>query len=107
MILPTCKCCGQTLPRDSPFEMVSLTPQQYRIVQRIKKAGKHGITTEMLIDHVYANDPDGGPVTAAQTLHVQVMLANRELRKIGFKVASTCKGRRDGEYRITQAGAPA
>lgn len=100
MILPTCKHCGQTLPRALEFAGVHLTPMQKRIVERVHRAGKHGATLEMLVNACYADDADGGPLHAERSVHVQVCFANKRLAPVGVQVRSDKKGGRGAFYRL-------
>jgi hypothetical protein len=101
MDLPVCKCCGQTLPGALEFAGTRLTPQQMRIVDRIQRGGKHGITMGMLIQHVYANDPNGGAVTAENVMYVQIAVIKKRLKAAPFNIACNKRGGSAALYRIT------
>ena len=85
-----CPCCGQTLPDAFP-DGVHLSPIKRRIVERVRRAGKNGILTDDLFDFVYADDPDGGPLSGKICLQAHVWQINRRLRVIG-KVIRAPKG---------------
>src|SRR5208337_976421 len=89
----TCPHCGQTIPEvPREFADLKLTPQQSRILARVCKAGKHGISSDILIDWLYADRDDGGPMGASRVLHNQVCRMNRELCKIGWQLRATRGG---------------
>lgn len=93
----TCKCCGQTLPSEEPFG-VRLTPQQERIAIAVRRAGRHGILSDDLIDVLYSNDPNGGVDTARTVLHVQINRLNKTLKPVGKKISCLSRGAHPGEY---------
>lgn len=74
-----CQCCGQTLPVLAPFGL-RLTAGERRIFERVARAGPHGIHVSELLDYVFAEDIDGGPLWAAKSLHTRIHYLNRKLR---------------------------
>ena len=86
-----CPHCGQTLP--PAFPDVHLTPQQARIYERVRKAGKWGIRSDDLIDWLYADREDGGPDSAVKVLHCQVSKMNKRLKPFGKAVRAPPGGR--------------
>jgi len=93
-----CPTCGQTLPPPCPD--VRLTPQQARIFERVRKAGKWGIRTDDLVAWLFADREDGGPDTAVKVLHNQVFHLNKRLKLLG-KVVRAPKGSRAGPSTYT------
>jgi hypothetical protein len=51
-----------------------------------------GIAVRELVGLVY-DDPNGGPLTAQRSLNVIAHRANKELRRQGFQITSTWRGR--------------
>ena len=102
--MKTCAACGQTLPSELPG--VALSAEQRRIVDRVRRAGPHGIHPEDLFDFIYRDDPDGGPETGIKTLHVRVMFINRKLKSIGKVIRSGWRngGSRPYVYRDLKKG---
>lgn len=100
MELPVCKCCGQTLPGALDFNGVRLTPMQKRIVDRVHKAGPAGATLEMLTSYVWANDINGGPLCARNSIWVQVSKANQRLAAIGKRVRADKRGGKGAFYTL-------
>lgn len=79
-----CPTCGQRLPSATALpKSVHLAPSQWRIVDRVRKAGPSGIASDDLLAFVYADDPNGGPLWAAATLHTRIWQINRKLKAIG------------------------
>jgi hypothetical protein len=60
-----------------------------------------GITIGDLVDAVYADDPDGGPVTAPRSVNVMIHMANRQLAAQGFAIRSMWLGR-GARYRLVR-----
>jgi hypothetical protein len=52
-----------------------------------------GLTINNLVDLVYVDDPDGGPVTAQRSLNVMAHKANKQLRAQGYQIKSMWMGR--------------
>jgi hypothetical protein len=52
-----------------------------------------GIPINELVDQVYANDPDGGPVTGPRSVNVMIHKANKQLRPQGYQIESMWLGR--------------
>lgn len=81
----TCSCCGQTLPdEDVPWNFFQ--GNRRKIIERIRKAGKNGCTRQMIFNHLYADDPDGGPNWAHNIIAVYISQINKELRKRDVKM---------------------
>ncbi len=82
-----CPCCGQTLPTDGPAGL-KLTRSQRRIYDIIRKAGPNGITSDVIFDRLYRDDPDGGPDTQTKIISVFICSLNKKLPKFGQKIQS-------------------
>lgn len=91
----TCECCGQTLPRALPS--VDLSHHQNAILERVQRAGKHGVETNALFDHLYSSDPNGGPSFKSLAVHVQHL--NKKLALIGKRVVAG-RGKKPAFYRL-------
>jgi hypothetical protein len=52
-----------------------------------------GMAIGELVDAVYADDPDGGPVTAPRSVNVMIHKANKQLRSQGYQIKPTWLGR--------------
>jgi len=88
----TCKCCGQTLPLSALD--IPMADGQKKLVEAVRRAGKHGIATDRLFDVLYGDDIDGGPQSGVKTLHVRVCTVNRLLRKHGYRISGNHTGSR-------------
>lgn len=79
---PCCPSCGQFLPPARPLGL-RLSRGDEELLGHVRRAGVHGIPTQALFDRLYADDPDGGPLTGVKVLHVRVNTLNRRLRSVG------------------------
>jgi hypothetical protein len=52
-----------------------------------------GLTINNLVDLVYGDDPNGGPLTAPRSLNVLAHRANKQLRAQGYQIKSAWLGR--------------
>lgn len=95
----TCPCCfgiGQ-IDQDPP---VPLAPQQFRIFDIVRRS-KHGITSPVLADRVYADRQDGGPITGHKCVQTQVIQINKKLAKANLRIGPKT---RNGPYFLLQTG---
>lgn len=94
MLMPdrVCSCCGQTLPPKLDVG-IYLTQLQQRLVERVHRAGKHGIQTSRLFDFMYGDDPNGGPSHGNDSLRVFIYQVNQRLKKVGKVIRSPKGGR--------------
>lgn len=105
-----CPCCGQVIPagieitfsdlytsilRDG--KCVTLTPAQYKIAKAVKT---HGQAMPELVRLVYEDDPNGGPLTAHNTVSVHIAKANQRLREIKLRIGAVRKGAWAPPYRL-------
>lgn len=83
----SCPCCGAPV-RIEPWEaaLEDLTPMQRRIAEAVAK--RPGLRRAELTDLVYAQDPDGGPMTADSSVASQISRMNQRLGRHGFRIAS-------------------
>ena len=59
----------------------------------IVSARPDGIAIGDLVDQVYADDPDGGPITAPRSVNVMIHKANAQLSTQGHRIKSMWLGR--------------
>ena len=88
----TCPCCGQTLPPEMPFGL-KFSRGEMRIVEMVRRAGPNGICSTDLFECLYANDPDGGPLTGKKCLQVRVWKINRKLKRVNKLIRAPHAGR--------------
>lgn len=92
-----CECCGQAvaaLDANSIIVGAKLTPLETRIFQALVFAKGNWISAERLASAVYAHDPDGGPLTADNTIRVKILLLRGKLRTFQLKIDSSSCGYR-------------
>jgi DNA-binding response OmpR family regulator len=82
-----CECCGHPLP-DIEVQL-ELTNHQSRIYVALQKAGKRGLTLDQLLEKVYRDDADGGPLTAKMSLQVARRRMQSRLAKFGLQITHT------------------
>jgi hypothetical protein len=85
-----CPCCNGT-GLINEYPPVRLSEMQYRIWDIVRRA-PHGIAVGELVNRVYADHPNGGPISAPQSVCVTVWKANKRLALANQKIVST-KGR--------------
>ncbi len=83
-----CPACQRPFP---PALVVSGSVRQ-RLVNIVADR-PDGIAIGDLVDQVYADDPDGGPVTAPRSVNVMIHKANKQLRAQGYQIQSMWLGR--------------
>ena len=83
MKVPLCKCCGHPIIADEIG--VVLTPLQRRIFNIVKGAGSAGIRGKDVMEIVYANARDGGPLST-NIIAVVANHANRRLAQFSIKI---------------------
>lgn len=76
-----------------------LTSFRQKIVDTVIKAGEHGITTNKLVNIMYADDINGGPDTAVKSIHTTVCKINKILKQHDFQIKSE-RGRNNYGYKI-------
>ena len=92
-LCPTCQ-------RPFPPALVVTGSRRQRLVN-ILADRPDGVPVRDLVDLVYADDPDGGPLTAQRSLNVVAHHANVQLRPQGYQIKSTWLGR-GARYRIVR-----
>ena len=84
-LCPTCH-------RPFPPPLVVTGPLRQRMVNILANR-PDGLTINNLVDLVYADDPNGGPLTAPRSLNVMAHKANKQLRAQGYQIKSMWMGR--------------
>lgn len=70
-----------------------LPPLQYRVWDEVRRAGD-GIPMTTLVDKVYADKPNGGPLHAKKSVYVSIHELNKRLEKRKQRVSirgSVCR----------------
>jgi hypothetical protein len=94
--LRLCPACQRPLPE----ALIVTGPRRQRLVN-ILADRPDGVPVRDLVDLVYADDPNGGPLTAQRSLNVIAHRANIQLRPQGYQIKSMWLGR-GARYRLTR-----
>lgn len=95
-----CSHCGQFYP-PKRRPKVKLTRMQWDIFDCVQRAGRHGILSDRLFDHLYANDPDGGPLSGKHAMYVRIFHLNKRLKSANLAVVAERTGQGcPTEYRL-------
>ncbi len=78
-----CPTCG--LNQELLFE---LTKHQIVIYLLLSRAGAKGLTSKMLLDLIYKNDPEGGPLHAEDSARSNISKMMKILRKHGLTITT-------------------
>ncbi len=65
---------------------VRLTPKVFQVALVLCARQGGVVAMDDLIDFLYGDDPDGGPVTAEKLVHMYVMRTRKALPDIGLRV---------------------
>jgi hypothetical protein len=87
-------CCPQCRQPVAPTGL-RLPRIKQRILESVRR--RPGITVQELLDQVWADALDGGPLTGAKCLHVHVAQLNRRLAPHGLTVRAL-----DGGYQLRE-----
>ena len=96
----TCECCGRPIPDIGV--VAELTRTQSQIVLVLDKAGRAGINIRRLVDELYGNDPQGGPLNAVSCVRTMRSKMAPVLEKHGMRITSE----RDGTWRLDANARP-
>lgn len=79
-----CPCCRRPVPESYyPRALPTFGGQQQRIFDIVRQNNSVGINCMRIVDLVYAEDPDGGPLGAQKVIHTQIGHINRKLKAVG------------------------
>lgn len=110
-----CPCCEQELPpHHSNLKVIpgrglvvkgdkfsQLTQSQMTIFNEIYEKMPLGVVLDRLVEVLYQHRPDGGPLTAHNTVHVMVAQANRRLQKLNVRITAG-RGYRFTNYKVVE-----
>ena len=82
-MVDVCKACGHPLPGYEA--LLGMTPMQQRLFAIVHKAGKAGVTVDLIMDLLYQDDPTGGP-TSTNIINVMKAKMQPLLQKHGMKM---------------------
>lgn len=86
-----CPNCGQTLPPKLPAWGVNIVGVKHVLLDRIHKAGKHGISGPALFDFVYGNVKDP-PASGLNIISQMIIQTNRLIEAQGWRIKSSSRG---------------
>lgn len=85
----TCPCCGAPLPSAAAVDSLKhakLPKAVLRAVEVLARAYPGAVHRSLLLDTVYASDPQGGPVS--DSLRTQISKSRRVLASHGWAIGS-------------------
>jgi hypothetical protein len=86
-----CPACGEPFEADRlAAARDALTPTQRRIFDAVRAVPE--IQMDHIVDRVWGDDPNGGPMDARQNISVQIANANRRLKPIGLRISASHRG---------------
>ena len=106
-----CPCCGQPYPVE-PDELMlfddyrvvrkgsnaaRLSPMQYKIINLVHR---RPLTLDAIVDAVYSDRTDGGPLVARNTVAVHMVRLNERLEPLGIRVCASRMGGWGPTYKI-------
>jgi hypothetical protein len=83
----SCPCCGAILQRD-PLQEVSeaVSPVMAAILRALSRGGR--LNAYELAEKVYADHPDGGPLSAAIVMRTVICRDRKKIEPFGFRLCS-------------------
>jgi hypothetical protein len=94
-----CPCCHREIPgRELQVDAFTGGPIMRRILQKLQ-ATRDPVPVRTLADFVYADDPNGGPEGAENSIRTTICRMNKRLRSDGWQIKGH-KGR--GGFRLEQ-----
>lgn len=87
-----CPTCGSPMNTGrSPTEipaMINLTKLRSRLIDALLKKHPGYVNSGNLFDHMYGDDPNGGPDGGTSTMNAFIWRLNRQLRPCGWEVTT-------------------
>ncbi len=82
-----CPCCGQSVDAKPPTEaMEMVSPLFARMVSILLKTPGQFVDRERIARHVWADDPEGGPLNTAPSIRNLVAYNVKKLNAFGWDV---------------------
>lgn len=81
-----CSHCGGVTNDYSRIEIRSMSPMQLRLLDALVAGKNRYQSKSVLIEKIYADDPDGGPDDAVRHLRVHIHKLRSKLEKAGFDI---------------------
>jgi hypothetical protein len=87
-----CPACGEPFEADRlAAAMDALTPTQRCIFDAVRST--NAVNMEQIVDRVWGDDPNGGPLDAKSNISAQIFYANQRLAPFGFRISASHRGR--------------
>lgn len=86
-----CPCCGQPRPGyyDEVAGLARLTEAQRRLFLVLAAQRGAVVSWSDMLNAIYFDDIDGGPLNARRTVHVIRCYANKKIERFGLRISST------------------
>lgn len=81
-----CTHCGQPMGDFSGIDVARLTRNEARIVEALVQANHRLTSIEVLIEKVWGDCPDGGPLSADLGIRTHICHARKKLEKAGWTI---------------------
>jgi len=72
----------------SDHDIRPLTKTEQRILLLLWRRKNHPVTSDMIIDHLYRGDPNGGPEHARKLITVYIFKLRKKLADTGYEIRS-------------------
>jgi DNA-binding response OmpR family regulator len=85
----TCPCCRQQVDRVDPKDIadhVDASPAERRVLDYLVQSFGHRVPTVSLTEHLYADNPDGGPLTADRIVRHHTWRLRERLKPYGLTI---------------------
>lgn len=102
-----CPCCGHQIKAptfDQIVQHYQISPQAARLLDAVWRGKGLAVPTERILDHIWADDPDGGPPEARMYRYFQWSLWDLRKKLEGSGVAVVNAGYRQG-FRLVMGAA--
>ncbi len=96
-----CTHCGQPMGDFSGIDVANLTRNEMLIVEALVHANHRLTPINVLIEKVWGDCPDGGPLSAALGIRTHICHARRKLEKAGW----TIRAQKGHGYRLERLDA--
>lgn len=86
-----CPCCGQPRPGyyDEIADLARLTKAQRRLFIVLAERRGSVVSWRDMLNAIYFDDVEGGPLNAKRTVHVIRCYANKKLSTFGLRISTT------------------
>jgi len=94
-----CRCCGFPVANEEVAWL--FRGKQRRIFEIIRASGNAGVSREALVERIYIDHPEGGPLSARGVIATMIcQQMNPRLAELGLQIRGL-SGRGSWPYRLT------